>query len=91
MEVKIHELKTDYEVFWEIYHGRKTCEFRKNDRNFNIYDLLLLRQHDYINKKYANRNIIAQITHIVPSGHYGIPDGYCMLSIKIMHKWDGEY
>ncbi|EKE9396612.1 DUF3850 domain-containing protein, partial [Listeria monocytogenes] len=41
---KTHELKILSEYFWDIAEGRKTFEIRKNDRNFQVGDYLILKE-----------------------------------------------
>jgi len=40
----IHELKTWNEYFEEVFMGHKTFEIRKNDRNFQKGDTLILKE-----------------------------------------------
>ncbi len=40
--MKIHELKLDEEYFDDVKSGLKTFEIRKNDRNYQVGDLLAL-------------------------------------------------
>lgn len=42
--MKIHELKTWPQYFHAIKEGIKTFEVRKADRDFNVGDILLLRE-----------------------------------------------
>ena len=42
--MKKHELKTDPQVFDDVVSGRKTFEIRKDDRGFEVGDLLKLRK-----------------------------------------------
>ena len=38
--MKLHELKIKHEYFEEVDRGRKTFELRKNDRNYQVGDLI---------------------------------------------------
>ena len=56
--MKTHELKITTKYFNKIVSGQKTCEIRKNDRGFEIGDLLHLTE---IN---TSNSIELKITHI---------------------------
>jgi hypothetical protein len=64
---------------WDaVEDGTKTAEFRKNDRGFEVGDILALMRNDTPgNTRYATR----VITHIVRGPAFGIPEGYAMLSL----------
>ena len=82
-----HELKTWNSVFGAITEGLKTAEFRKNDRNFKVDDILLLREYLPDKKEYTGREIRTRVTHCVYGGMFGIPKGYCLMSIKLLN-WE---
>jgi hypothetical protein len=79
--MKIHDLKCDQVPFFAVYEERKKAEFRRNDRNFNVGDHIVLQEFD--GKKCTGRELMLEITHIQDG--YGIPFGYVILSIKV--KW----
>ncbi len=81
--MRIHELKTWPDVFQATWDGKKTAEFRKNDRDFQVGDILHLREYDPIAQAYLQRVIRATVIHIVYGGSYGIPKGYCLMSITL--------
>lgn len=62
--MKTHILKTWPEYFEKIISGEKTFEIRKNDRDFEIGDELILREYDPISKSYTNRVIETRVTYI---------------------------
>ncbi|MGL5925556.1 ASCH/PUA domain-containing protein [Chroococcidiopsis sp.] len=77
---KTHELKTHPEAFQAVEYGVKMAEFRKNDRDFAVGDILILRDYDPKTEQYSGKFIKRLVTHIQTG--YGIPDGYVMLSMS---------
>lgn len=82
----IHDLKVHASVWHALESGIKTWEFRKNDRDFRIGDLLFLRLYNPETKEYAEPRamyrLIRQVTYILYGPQFGIPEGYCVMSIK---------
>lgn len=85
-----HILKTDPEVFNDVYYGRKNFEIRKNDRNFEVGDLLLLRQTVHTGKEmqqglpleYTGWELRARVKYILSGPIYGLMDGWVIMSIE---------
>ena len=87
--MKVHELKTWPPQFNAIIEGRKTAEFRKNDRDFEVDDLLILREWyppGYDVKPPYSRQYIVAIIKQMESGGFGIPEGYVVMSIETITK-----
>jgi hypothetical protein len=95
---KTHKLKTWPSQFLALRNGEKTCEFRKNDRDFQVGDGLVLCEwvpghaeralygDETPNPgRYTNDVVTARVTHIVfgTETPFGIPPGYAMLSIVL--------
>ena len=81
---KIHILKAWLEQFQAILDGTKTFEYRKDDRGFGVGDLLQLREFNEAvgpYGKFTGREIAVSVTYIARS-HFGIPDGYCVMSVE---------
>ena len=57
----LHELKTYPKYFQETIEGNKLFEIRKNDRNFQVGDVLLLKEWDNI--KYTGREVGAMVRY----------------------------
>ena len=78
-----HELKTWPAFFADLKTGQKTFELRKNDRNFQVGDLLILREYYPEEDRYTGCKCKRKITHVLryaPS--FGLEVGYAVLSIK---------
>jgi len=80
--MKIHELKTDRQVFNLTIRGIKNYEVRINDRNFKVGDKLRLKEWDSIQKIYTGRTVTRNVDHILFGGHYGISPDYIVMSIS---------
>lgn len=60
---KTHELKIYPKYFEEILDGKKTFEIRKDDRDFQVGDSIVLKEWDNI--KYSGREIQAIIKYML--------------------------
>jgi len=74
-----HNLKTETEYYQAIERGDKKFELRKNDRNFQVYDILYLEET--VEGKYTGRKLgPLEIQYILEGGKYGLPEGYCIMN-----------
>lgn len=80
--MKILYLKTLPEYFRAILSGEKNFEIRKNDRNFQVGDVLVLLEYDISKKEYTDRIISKKITYILPGGQFGVEEDYCIMGLK---------
>jgi hypothetical protein len=86
--VKYHELKTDPAVFAAVAAGDKTHEIRFNDRDFQIGDVLHLRETVATDEamcagaplEYTGRHAMREVSHIQEG--YGLVDGWVILSFR---------
>jgi len=76
---KIIELKTLPEYFSAVATDLKRFEVRRDDRNYAVGDILILREFDGLN--YTGRKLSVKITYILRGGVYGVAEGYVVLSI----------
>lgn len=91
--MRIHELKTDPEVFEATRQGLKNFELRKNDRLFGVGDLLHLREtfhsckemNDGARLEYSGRHIICKVVGVLEPGTYGLQEGFVAMSIEVIH------
>ncbi len=81
---KIHEVKILPEYYTAVDKGIKTCELRKDDRGYNVGDLLMLRE--WQNGVYTGRKKMFKITYILRDCGFGLQDGYAILCIKPIIK-----
>lgn len=78
----LHKLKTHSEFFNAIVRGDKEFEVRKDDRNFQRGDELLLEEYNAFTKAYTGRFIHRRIKYILRGGQFGIEEGYCVMSFE---------
>jgi len=64
-DIKIHDLKIWPEFFDDVDTGRKSFELRRNDRNYQVGEILKLREWAPQNKEYSGRVTYKQINHIM--------------------------
>jgi len=78
----IHELKT-WPTFYEaVINGGKSFELRKNDRDFQVGDVLSLREFNNNEQKYTGRQTLRFVTYKLESKDFcGIEKGYCIMGI----------
>ena len=74
-----HDLKILPPYFEAIIKGKKNFELRKNDRNFKVGDIFVLRE--WKDGEYTGRYFINSISYILKNcSEYGLQDGYCIFS-----------
>lgn len=85
-----HELKTDPEVFDAVAAGVKTFEIRRNDRDYQPGDGLLLRRtrntgwamkNTRAPLEYTGEELRVSVTYVLRGPVYGLDDGWAILSI----------
>jgi len=79
--MKTHELKVLSKYFDDILSTLKTFEVRKNDRDFRLYDRLLLKEWDNENKVYTGRTCVREVVYILDGGQFGIEKDFVLLGI----------
>lgn len=77
-----HNLKTWPEFFKRVLSGEKTFEYRKNDRNFQPGDNLILEEYDPFLKRRLDRDVRV-IVRTVDTGLPGLPDDYCIMGVSL--------
>lgn len=79
--MQIHELKINPKYFDDVKSGRKRFEIRKDDRDYKVGDLIILKEYE--NGHYTGREIkCLTIRYILrDAAEYGLMDGYCILGL----------
>ena len=93
--MKLHELKILHEYLVDITIGTKTFELRKNDRDYQVGDLIRFIDKDYADRDYKlfhkyddtepyiDENQLYRITYVLKDvGVFGLDKDYCILAIK---------
>ena len=79
MERQDHYLKCETDVFRAIKSNEKKFEFRKNDRDFRVGDLVHLAETvDGI--KTGHQLTSLEIKFILHGPRFGLPEGYCIFN-----------
>lgn len=96
----VHTLKTDPEVYDAVEAGIKTHEIRKNDRDFKVGDLLILRRTKFTGLQMHMRPeqcplvytpgkaLERTVSHVLTG--YGLQDGWCILSFAAPTRTEFE-
>ncbi len=77
----LHELKTWPRYFERITSGQKSFELRKNDRDFQPGDAVLLREFDPDTMYFTGKQIHCRITYVM-SAMDGLLKDYCIFSFE---------
>ncbi len=85
MNQKQQELKVWPEYFRALVAGTKNFEVRKNDndRDFQVGDLLILREWDSDKGEYTGAKLMRTVHYIFDGGAFGVEAGYCILGWKV--------
>lgn len=77
---QVHDLKCWTASFQALRDLIKKFELRKNDRNYLVGDILLMREWNP-DTKYTGRFDYYRVTWILYSG-FGLPEGFCIMSVN---------
>jgi ParB family chromosome partitioning protein len=80
-----HNLKCWPRPFQALHDGVKTFEWRLNDRDYEVGDILHLCEWDPESGEqgnYTNRELKVVVTYILRGGKFGMPKKYVVMSVK---------
>ena len=81
-----HFLKCDPEWFWLVATGKKFCELRKDDRNYELGDILIVSEY-YRNgtEPYYTGSVFAcRVSWMIKNGEF-LKEGHSLLGISKIH------
>lgn len=81
MRTKVHKLKTWSKPFFAVTRGLKKFEVRKNDRDFKVGDVLVLKEYNPMAKEYTGETYSCTVIYILKGGQFGIEEGYVIMTI----------
>ena len=85
--MKKHELKILPQYFQAVWSGIKTFELRKDDRDYQRGDILVLREWD--GEKYTGSALCVKVTYILQNAEkYGLKDGYIIMGFRHIEPGD---
>ena len=96
--MRYHKLKTLAQYWERVQSGEKTFEIRKNDRDFQVGDILELEYYNpnepiqqvYNYNPLYNYNppliIKVQVKYIINGGKFGLDVDYCVMAIEIYNQ-----
>ena len=79
--MKTHELKILPKYFGDVADGAKNFEIRRNDRDFEVGDILILKE--YWRGAYTGREVTREIEYIYQGdGSYGLSPEFSILGMR---------
>jgi hypothetical protein len=81
MKRREHKLKTWPVFYWDVVTGAKTFEIRKNDRDYQVSDILVLQEYIPEENRYTGEECRVIVNYTVRlDGLPGIPNGFIAMS-----------
>jgi hypothetical protein len=87
----VHELKTWPLFFEAVKNGTKQFEVRKNDRDFQVGDDLILKEFapkGYYEEQdadvYTGQFLHRKVSYVLKGGEFGIKNGYVVLGLRVV-------
>ena len=78
----VHCLKTWPEYFQKVRIGAKSCDVRKNDRDYKVGDVLLLCEYDPASNLLTGAVVKVEVTDLVDNPEW-LCAGFVAMSIKL--------
>lgn len=81
--MKVHELKTHPQYYNAVVSGKKTFEIRENDRDYQVGDLLVLREWNPESEGYTGASELRFVSYVTT---YGQPEGQVVLALQEVRR-----
>ena len=78
-----HYLKLTQPFFSEVQKGTKTFEHRKNDRDYQVGDEIVLMEYDPRNMSFSGQEINGVITYVL-TNRFGMDEDFCVFSFRVI-------
>lgn len=79
---RVHCVKCWVGVFDDVRSGRKSFEYRLNDRDYQVGDVLVLQEYNPEYDSLSGRVHEVRVTYLLPGGKFGVPEKYCVMGIE---------
>ncbi|WGY01802.1 DUF3850 domain-containing protein [Nocardioides sp. QY071] len=89
MNNRVHQIKSWSKFFRPIVAGERSHELRRNDRDYQVGDILILREYDPEAGDYTGSACEAVVTSMTSQerpcavSDEGLNAGFCILSIRV--------
>jgi len=77
-----HALKTWPGYYWAMVKGVKTFEVRKNDRDYQVGDLLILEEYCPKTETYSGESVEFEVSYVMEGGEMGVGKGYVVMGLR---------
>lgn len=83
--MQIHTIKCQQPYFNEVWLGHKKFELRRNDRNYQLGDLVYLQEWNEEKKEYNRYMIKCRITSLLEN-YAGLENNFCIFGFDIEER-----
>ena len=78
-----HELKIAPKYFEAVKNWTKPFEIRKDDRNYQVGDIVILKEFNLMSGIYSGRQIARKISYVLRHcPEYGLEQGFCVIGFR---------
>jgi hypothetical protein len=81
---RVHSLKTVQPYFNDVASGAKKFEVRHDDRNFQVNDVLILKEYDPKNHTCTGKILVAKVTYILRDYTFGMLPDHVVMGIQVL-------